>query len=449
MTLSSTTVKDDYSGDGSTTDFATTFVFWNSSELKVIHTSTGGTETTWTEGTQYDVTGGAGATGTVSASTTGTDYTPDSGETLRIKSNVLDIQETALPAGGAFPSTSVEQELDRMVRRVQQQEEQFDRAPLLSEGSTFSGLTLPDPSADLVLGWNSAGDELSNLTPNSSAYIDSSDYLATANNLSDVADAATSLSNIGGIGAATSDTLTNKTFDANGTGNSLSNVDVADLANGTDGELITWDATGAPAVVAVGTVGQVLTSGGAGVAPTMQDAAGGGRVFLGSVTGSTSASMDFESLIDSTYDDYELVLHGIYGSAANANLLLRFSTNNGSSYLATGYKIAGGGNSSGGATFANDDADDTTGLRMNTVDSHFTTTAQKGVTGVLRFPAVNDSGQNPRAGGWTDGQQTSGSVRFGVVGGQHNTPAVWNALRLIASTGTITGKASLFGMVSV
>lgn len=77
------------------------------------------------------------------------------------------------------------------------------------------------------------------------------------------------------VGRDTNDTLTNKTFDANGTGNSLSNVDVADLANGTDGELITWDAAGNPATVGVGTSGQVLTSNGAGAAPTFEDAASG------------------------------------------------------------------------------------------------------------------------------------------------------------------------------
>jgi len=82
--------------------------------------------------------------------------------------------------------------------------------------------------------------------------------------------AATALSNLGGIGAATTNTLTNKTYDANGTGNVLSNVDVVDLADGTDGELISWAADGTAATVAVGTVGHVLTSGGAGVAPTFQ-----------------------------------------------------------------------------------------------------------------------------------------------------------------------------------
>jgi len=51
-------------------------------------------------------------------------------------------------------------------------------------------------------------------------------------------------------------------------------IPVTDLANGTDGELITWDATGAPTTVAVGTANQVLTSNGVGTAPTFQTISG-------------------------------------------------------------------------------------------------------------------------------------------------------------------------------
>jgi len=47
------------------------------------------------------------------------------------------------------------------------------------------------------------------------------------------------------------------------------------LKAGTDGELITWDASGNPAAVPVGTDTHVLTSGGTGVAPTFQVASGG------------------------------------------------------------------------------------------------------------------------------------------------------------------------------
>ena len=52
-------------------------------------------------------------------------------------------------------------------------------------------------------------------------------------------------------------------------------ITLAKMAHGTDGEIITYDATGAPATVSVGTSGQVLTSNGTGAAPSMQDAAGG------------------------------------------------------------------------------------------------------------------------------------------------------------------------------
>ena len=55
-------------------------------------------------------------------------------------------------------------------------------------------------------------------------------------------------------------------------------VTLAKMAGGTDGNLITYDASGDPAYVTTGTSGQILTSGGTGVAPTFQAAAGGGKV---------------------------------------------------------------------------------------------------------------------------------------------------------------------------
>ncbi len=46
-------------------------------------------------------------------------------------------------------------------------------------------------------------------------------------------------------------------------------VGLAQMAAGTDGNIITYDASGNPAVVATGSSGEVLTSAGAGAAPTM------------------------------------------------------------------------------------------------------------------------------------------------------------------------------------
>lgn len=62
-------------------------------------------------------------------------------------------------------------------------------------------------------------------------------------------------------------------------------IAIAKLADGTDGELITWDSSGVIAKVAVGTNDQVLKSNGAGAAPTFQDAGGAaGSTLLGSTT---------------------------------------------------------------------------------------------------------------------------------------------------------------------
>ena len=53
-------------------------------------------------------------------------------------------------------------------------------------------------------------------------------------------------------------------------------ITLAKIAVGTDGNLITYDASGNPAAVATGSSGEVLTSAGAGAAPAFAAAAGGG-----------------------------------------------------------------------------------------------------------------------------------------------------------------------------
>ena len=55
-------------------------------------------------------------------------------------------------------------------------------------------------------------------------------------------------------------------------------ITLAKMAGGTDGNLITYDASGNPAYVATGSATNVLTSNGAGAAPTFQASAVGGKV---------------------------------------------------------------------------------------------------------------------------------------------------------------------------
>ena len=113
-------------------------------------------------------------------------------------------------------------------------------------------------------------------------------------------------------------------------------VSLAKMASGTDGNLITYDTSGNPAHVATGSSGQVLTSNGAGAAPTFQ-AAGGGLNHLTTATASSSASLDFTSLITSTYDVYLILLDEIFPATHAGDLFLRLSGDNGSTFSSNNY----------------------------------------------------------------------------------------------------------------
>jgi hypothetical protein len=71
-------------------------------------------------------------------------------------------------------------------------------------------------------------------------------------------------------------------------------IDLVHITTGTDGELITWDASGDPARVAVGTNDHVLTSNGAGAAPTFQ--AAGSAATRASLSIDTDDSPQFAGL---------------------------------------------------------------------------------------------------------------------------------------------------------
>jgi len=89
-------------------------------------------------------------------------------------------------------------------------------------------------------------------------------------------------------------------------------ITLAKMAGGTDGNLITYDASGDPAYVATGSDGQVLTSTGAGSAPAFETLAVELRpYFLGHTAGGqvptsgTNTKMTFSQVQDSdnAYDD--------------------------------------------------------------------------------------------------------------------------------------------------
>ena len=127
MTLTSEDSRDEYTTSGSDTTFAVSFAFWDLDDPLLTLREADGTETAWVRGTQYTMAGGSGSTGTATIITSPTDYTPAADLTLVITSNLDNTQNTDLPAGGAFPSSEVEQQLDQIVRMIQQGAEEDGR----------------------------------------------------------------------------------------------------------------------------------------------------------------------------------------------------------------------------------------------------------------------------------------------------------------------------------
>jgi len=102
-------------------------------------------------------------------------------------------------------------------------------------------------------------------------------------------------------------------------------VTLAKLAAGTDGELITWDASGNPTTVGVGTAAQVLTSNGAGAAPTFQDIASAAWEYVsGQTISSPVSTVEFTGFEDNY--DYLIVFDDLHWTTNGAVVLMQFGT---------------------------------------------------------------------------------------------------------------------------
>ena len=91
-------------------------------------------------------------------------------------------------------------------------------------------------------------------------------------------------------------------------------ISLAELKAGTDGQIISWDASGNPVAIGPGTDGQVLTSTGAGSPPAFEAVPAGGATINNATeneivtVASTTSQLDAESAL--TFDGTKVVLGG-------------------------------------------------------------------------------------------------------------------------------------------
>jgi len=166
MSISNTTNKVIYQGDGSTTEFPFSFRIFEETDLVVsLYEIATGIETELTLNSDYTVTINGDNGGTVIMATA-----PSSSYKLIIKRILPLTQETDYVEGDPFPAESHERALDKLTMITQQLDEEIDRTIKLDATQTNVETILPIPEPMKYLRWNSRADELENASCTATNY---------------------------------------------------------------------------------------------------------------------------------------------------------------------------------------------------------------------------------------------------------------------------------------
>jgi len=134
MTISTTIIKNSYSGDGSTTVFPYTFKISAEADIQVIIRASNGTETVKTLTTDYSVSGvGSASGGNVTMVTA-----PSATETLVIRRETTQTQTVDLVENDPFTAETVESAFDKSIAVAQELQEEVDRSIKLSRTNTMT-----------------------------------------------------------------------------------------------------------------------------------------------------------------------------------------------------------------------------------------------------------------------------------------------------------------------
>ena len=157
MTISTTTIKNSYNGDGSVTAFNYTFKITNEDDIEVITRTSAGTETVKVLTTDYTVSGvGNAGGGTVTFVTA-----PASGLTVILRRDTPQTQGLDLIENDPLPANSLEDAFDKLTAITQELQEENDRSIKLSRTNTMTSTEFTVGASDRankILAFDSAGE---------------------------------------------------------------------------------------------------------------------------------------------------------------------------------------------------------------------------------------------------------------------------------------------------
>lgn len=308
MTVATTTNRILYNADDSTVAFAFTFPITAESDMVVIHTDSSGVETTLMLTTHYAIS----ASPWTSGGTVTTVATYATGETVLLKRVMPLTQATDYVENDPFPAETHEAALDKLTFVTQQIDEENDRAIKLPQSSAFTDLEIPEPESEKVLQWNAAADALQNVDVSSlGALVVTTPFSESL--LDDISADAHWVTLMATITKATARSSLDVPSNSEAILDSL--IDAA-------GDLIIGTAADTPALLPIGTAGQVLTVNSGATAPEWVTGAPVGSLLA--MTDSTVPSgylkLNGPTISMTTYEAlYDYYGNAIYGLNAGTN----------------------------------------------------------------------------------------------------------------------------------
>ncbi len=221
-------------------------------------------------------------------------------------------------------------------------------------------------------------------------------------------------------------------------------VTLAKMAAGTDGQIITYDASGNPTAVGPGSDGQVLTSTGAGSPPAFEAAAGGAWTFIQAQTASDSSYLEWTtSQITSTYDIYKLFAYNVHSATDSAHHYLQVDV--GAGYVTSNYKYAAAqATYSGSVNAVGSDSDSFIKLTRDSTGNATGENANYEI--VIWDPLATDNWKMISTHGAVSNQDGEVLEYFGA-GGYFSGQAALSKIKFYASSGNITsGDFYLYGL---
>ena len=233
---------------------------------------------------------------------------------------------------------------------------------------------------------------------------------------------------------------------------SIDNAHIADnavgldeMAGGTDGNIISYDASGDPVAIATGNDGQVLTSAGAGAPPVFEDAGGGGSWnVVGTAVADDSATLTVTG-IDDTYAVYAFAWSDILPANDGEKFQMRMGDSGGIDTGASDYWGAMHGQKE--ATSARQADQDESRDYMNLTFSDVGNASGEGCSGYGFLCRSTTGNMKPSFSGNVNWQMTDGTHQAATFHGGRNADIDIDRLLIRIGVGNITsGRFTVWGI---